>query len=83
MNGWDKTGVEDDCYPRVIPDHADSFDPTIEQIFSATDGGHADAVGRAIKYLSTEILPKAIQKDHQLHDDGVRPPESDFGKGES
>ena len=45
---------------------------------SAERGGHAYAISRAIKYL-TEQMGKAIQLDHKLHDDGTRPPESDFG----
>lgn len=49
--------------------------------FSAMEGGHAGAVGRAIEYLSGDALPAAIVKDHKLHDEGDRPPNADFGKG--
>jgi hypothetical protein len=47
--------------------------------FSAEEGGHALAIARGIEYLQAE-LETAIQLDHQLHDDGQRPPKSDFGK---
>ena len=46
---------------------------------SATEGGHAAALGRAIEKL-TALLPAAIVKDHNLHDAGTRPPLTDFGK---
>ncbi len=55
-----------------------SFGPTLEQTFSAEEGGHANALARAIQYISLDLLPKAIQKDHKLHDEGVRPA-IDFG----
>ncbi|HEC63665.1 MAG TPA: hypothetical protein ENI23_00060 [bacterium] len=48
--------------------------------FSAQIGGHAQAVGEAIQYLSKIILPEAIVKDHELHDDGVRPSNKDFSR---
>ncbi len=47
--------------------------------FSAEDGGHAHALSRAIAYISGELMPKAIVKDHALHDTGDRPPRGDFG----
>ncbi len=53
------------------------------QSFAALRGGHADAIGRAIEYLSGELMPKAIRQDHKLHDDGERPPERDFGLGKT
>ena len=49
--------------------------------FSAQIGGHAQAVGEAIQYLSEIILPGAIVKDHELHDDGVKPSNKDFSRG--
>ncbi|KKL13540.1 hypothetical protein LCGC14_2524740 [marine sediment metagenome] len=48
--------------------------------FSAQIGGHAQAVGEAILYLSKVILPEAIVKDHELHDNGVKPSNEDFSK---
>lgn len=51
-----------------------------EQIqYTATEGGHAYALIRAIHWLIARS-PKAIQLDHQLHDSGDRPPGSDFGR---
>lgn len=41
--------------------------------FSAMDHGHADAVARAIEYLSSEVLPAAIRRDHFLHEQGDKP----------
>ena len=41
--------------------------------FSAQANGHADAVARAIEYLSAEVLPRAIALDHDLHDQGAQP----------
>jgi hypothetical protein len=35
--------------------------------------GHADAVARAIEYLSSEVLPFATALDHKLHSEGVTP----------
>lgn len=57
---------------------AGSFRPVIAE-FCAMDGGHANAIQRAIKFLVGE-LPRAIQQDHELHDRGDRPPRADFGK---
>jgi hypothetical protein len=48
--------------------------------YTATEGGHAYAIVRAIHWLIARS-PKAIVLDHQLHDKGDRPPESDFGVG--
>ena len=56
-----------------------SFRKKAEKQFSAMHGGHAQAVAEAIEYLSGELLPDAIDQDHQLHDDGARP-EVGFGK---
>jgi len=50
--------------------------PTME--LRAETGGHADAVARAIEYLSQTVLPAAIRQDHKLHDEGHKP-EKGFG----
>lgn len=47
--------------------------------YSAMEGGHAMALSRAIDHL-TSMMPKAIQLDHRLHDEGTLPPDADFGK---
>lgn len=49
--------------------------------FTALEGGHANAIAHAIRYLSGDILPAVIELDHKLHDDGSRPPDADFGRG--
>ncbi len=49
--------------------------------FSAMHGGHAQAVGEAIKWLSETMLPISIQLDHMLHSQGEKP-EIGFGKKE-
>ncbi len=46
--------------------------------FSAMQHGHADAVARAIEWLSTNALPAAIRLDHELHEQGDKP-EGPFG----
>ncbi len=51
--------------------------PTTQQ-FSAMSGGHAKAVGDAMKFLSGEVLPDAIKQDHVLHDQEACP-EDGFG----
>lgn len=51
-----------------------------QKTFSAMEGGHANAIANAIRYLSQE-LPGTIEQDHKLHDDGQRPPDADFGRG--
>ena len=56
-----------------------SFTEQVGAKFCAEEGGHALAIQRAISFL-TDQLPSAIQLDHKLHDDGDRPPVSDFGK---
>ncbi|KKL56885.1 hypothetical protein LCGC14_2240970 [marine sediment metagenome] len=56
---------------------------TSSKTFSAMDGGHADAVARAIEYLSSMVLPIAIQTDHSLHDNGEMPPNAAFGQGKA
>ena len=55
---------------------------TRSKTFSALEGGHANAIAHAIRYLSGQILPAAIELDHKLHDKGVRPPNADFGRGD-
>ncbi len=43
--------------------------------FSALHGGHAEAVAEAIEWLAKEILPEAIEQDHQLQKEGALPKE--------
>jgi hypothetical protein len=50
-----------------------SFQVRERKVFSAMDGGHADAVAQAIEYLASVQLPAAIQLDHSLHTDGATP----------
>lgn len=40
---------------------------------SAMEHGHAHAVQEAINWLVTEVLPRAINEDHRLHDEGHKP----------
>lgn len=47
---------------------------------SAEEGGHANAIQRAIEWLN-DRLPAAIEKDHKLHTAGVLPPRAPFGRG--
>lgn len=47
--------------------------PNQRRNFSAIDRGHAHAVAEAIKYLSEDVLPEAIERDHRLHDKGAKP----------
>ena len=42
-------------------------------VYSAETYGHAEAVARAIEYLSRYTLPKAIALDHKLHEQGQKP----------
>jgi len=62
---------------RVVIDG--SFDRRVDETFSATEGGHALALIRAIKALTDE-MPAAIQKDHKLHANNDTPPGSPFGQ---
>lgn len=55
-----------------------SFRPNCNETFSAMEHGHADAVARAIEWLSKDVLPRAIRRDHELQDEGARP-EGPFG----
>ena len=59
---------------------AGSF-PTENTEFCAEEGGHANAIQRAIAWLNNR-LPDAIIQDHKLHDRGERPPRKDFGCAE-
>jgi hypothetical protein len=47
--------------------------PRRNRVFRAQGNGHAHAVAEAIAYLSTEVLPAAIESDHRLHDEGAKP----------
>lgn len=47
--------------------------PTRSKTFSAMEHGHAHAVAQAIAFLSSEVLPAAIQSDHRLHDEDAKP----------
>lgn len=50
-----------------------SFRKRASKNFSAQEHGHADAVAQAIEFLSKEILPSAINQDHDLQTEGSRP----------
>lgn len=41
--------------------------------FSAMKHGHAHAVSEAITFLANELLPAAINLDHDLHESGDKP----------
>jgi hypothetical protein len=56
-----------------------SFSQMCAEEFSAEYGGHVDAVGRAIQFLTEDVLPEAIKKDHRLAAQGEKPPRCDFG----
>lgn len=45
----------------------------VTEQFSAMEHGHADAVARAIEYLSSVVLPRATALDHDLHEKGAKP----------
>ena len=47
--------------------------PVRERSFSAIENGHAHAVAEAIEWLSSEVLPVAIEQDHRLHEQGAKP----------
>jgi hypothetical protein len=55
-----------------------SFGNARIKTFSAMSGGHAHAVGEAIRYLAEVELPLAIKNDHECQRDGVEP-ELGFG----
>lgn len=50
-----------------------SFRTKSTEKFGAMRHGHAHAVSEAIEYLVTEVLPEAINQDHQLHEGGTKP----------
>ena len=47
--------------------------PKHRSIYFAQDYGHAHAVAEAIRYLSDELLPWAITRDHELQNEGSTP----------
>jgi hypothetical protein len=47
--------------------------PDDARTFSAIQHGHADAVGQAIEYLASVVLPKATALDHKLHSEASTP----------
>lgn len=47
--------------------------PTRTKQFGAIERGHAHAVADAIRWLSEEVLPEAIERDHKLHEEGAKP----------
>ena len=55
-----------------------SFKQQESKEFSAMRNGHASAVAAAIEWLSRQVLPNAIQLDHELHEQGDKP-DGDFG----
>lgn len=59
-----------------------SFSPHRAESFGAQNYGHADAVARAIEFLSSEVLPAAIAQDHALHSEGHEPSVGWSGTGE-
>lgn len=46
---------------------------SVTERFSALENGHADAVARAIEYLSAVVLPRSIALDHELQTQGAAP----------
>ncbi len=55
-----------------------SFERQAEFEVSATEGGHATAIHRAVRFLTGHMMG-AIRRDHQEHEKGNHPPESPFG----
>lgn len=47
--------------------------PAHNRTFKAENNGHAHAVAEAIQFLSTVVLPEAIERDHRLSEQGARP----------
>lgn len=47
--------------------------PSHARAFGADGHGHAHAVAQAIAWLSEEVLPEAIERDHLLHARGLEP----------
>lgn len=54
--------------------------PSVTFEVSAEEGGHANAIQRAIGWLN-DRLPAAIELDHKLHAAGDVPPRAPFGRG--
>ena len=50
-----------------------SFKPCRVKTVSAQKNGHAAAVAEIIAWLSSDVLPKAIRQDHDLHEEGFKP----------
>jgi len=50
-----------------------SFGAERTKIFAADEYGHAHAVAEAIQFLADDVLPEAINNDHQCRTDGERP----------
>lgn len=47
--------------------------PYTSKTFSAQEHGHAHAVAEAIAFLTNDVLPWAISRDHQLQAEGAQP----------
>jgi hypothetical protein len=47
--------------------------PSRNRTFGAMEHGHAHAVAEAIEWLASEVLPAAIEQDHQLQAKGAEP----------
>ncbi len=47
--------------------------PEKRRTFRAQEHGHAHAVAEAMQYLSEELLPWAIARDHELQSEGSTP----------
>ena len=58
---------------KIVVSIQGSFGSPREKVFSTIKRGHADAVARAIEWLSSDILPKATVRDHELHSEGDAP----------
>lgn len=56
--------------------------PRCDREFDAQEGGHAQAVARAMQFLAEVVLPEAIVRDHTLHDEDRRPNNKDFAQQE-
>ncbi len=53
--------------------------PERSKVVSALEGGHTLAISRAIEFLLNQ-MQWAIQRDHELHERGEYPPNSNFGE---
>lgn len=65
----------------IVIETLGSFGGSKKTFNSAMKYGHAHCVNEAQEYL-TEVMRKAINADHHLHEDGVKP-ENGFHKIES